>query len=102
MSTQVNQSMNLKKCDESGWRKKHVYCFNLRFKMVEIIGKRNQKVPVLLTPDVKNVVEALISTREDGNVSSANKYVFAINDGKSMKSFQGNNVTRQACSMVKP
>ena len=68
--------------------------------MVEIIGKRNRKVPVLLTPDVKNAVEALISTREDGDVSSANEYVFAINDEKSTKSFRGNDVIRQACSMV--
>ena len=68
--------------------------------MVEIIGKRNRKVPVLLTPDVKNAVEALISTREDASVSSANEYVFAVNDGKSTKSFRGNDVIRQACSMV--
>ena len=68
--------------------------------MVEIIRKRNCKVPVLLTPDVKNAVEALISTQEDGNVSRAKEYVFAINDGKSMKSFRENDVIRQACSMV--
>ena len=68
--------------------------------MMEIIGKRNRKVPVLLTPDAKNAVEALISTREDGDVSSANEYVFAINDEKSTKSFRANDVIRQACSMV--
>ena len=68
--------------------------------MVEIIGKRNRKVPVLLTPDVKNAIETLILTREQGNVSRNNEYVFAINDGKSTKSFRGNDGIRQACSMV--
>ena len=71
-----------------GREKKYIYCFNLRFDMVEIIGKRHRKVPVLLTQDVKNAVEALTSTREDGDVSSANEYVFAINDEKSTKSFR--------------
>lgn len=68
--------------------------------MVEIIGKRNRKVPVLLTPDVKNAIETLIVTRENGNVSPNNEYVFAINDAKSTKSLRGNDVIRNACSMV--
>ena len=63
--------------------------FDLSFDMVEIIGKRNNKVPVLLTPDVKSAIDVLISTREDGNVSSNNEYVFAINNGKSTKSLRG-------------
>ena len=37
--------------------------------MVEIIGKRNRKAPVLLTPDVKNTIEPLISMREQRKVS---------------------------------
>ena len=68
--------------------------------MVEILGKRNRKVPVLLTPDVKAAILVLNSTREDGNVNNENPYVFAVNDGSSRQFLRGNDVIRQACKMV--
>ncbi len=68
--------------------------------MVEITGKRNRKVPVLLTPDVKEAIVVLNSTRGKGNVIKENTSVFAVNDGKSTKPLRGNDVIRQACSMV--
>ncbi len=68
--------------------------------MVEITGKRNRKVPVLLTPDVKEAIVVLNSTRGKGNVTKENMYVFAVNDGKSTKPLNGNDVICQACSMV--
>ena len=49
--------------------------------MVEIIGKRNRKASVLLTPDVKNTIEPLISMREQRKVYPV--IPVAINDGKS-------------------
>ena len=68
--------------------------------MVEIIGKRNRKVPVLLTPDVKAAIIILNRTREEGNVNRENPYVFAVNDGSSTKFLRGNDVIRQACKKV--
>ena len=64
--------------------------------MVEITGKRNRKVPVLLTPDMKEAIMVLNSTRGKGNVTKENMYVFAVNDGKSTKPLRGNDVIRQA------
>ncbi|XP_028410642.1 uncharacterized protein LOC114533333 [Dendronephthya gigantea] len=71
-----------------------------RFDMVEILGKRNRKVPVLLTPDVKAAILVLNRTREDGNVNEENPYVFAVNDGSSKQFLRGNDVIRHACKMV--
>ena len=68
--------------------------------MVEIIGKRNRKVPVLLTPNVKAAIIVLNRTREDGNANQENPYVFAVNDGSSTKFLRGNDAIRQACKNV--
>ena len=73
---------------------------NLRFDMVEIMGKRNKKVPVLLTPDVKEAIIVLCRTRKEGNVKTENPYVFAINNGKSLKSLRGNDAIQKVCRMV--
>ena len=50
--------------------------------MVEIIGKKRRKVPVLLTEDMKAAIIALNKTREDGKVSKSNEFIFAVNDGR--------------------
>ena len=68
--------------------------------MVEILGKRDRMVPVLLTPDVKSAILTLNSTRKDGEVNPANKFVFAINNGKSTKPMRGHDVIRRVCDMV--
>ena len=71
--------------------------------MVEILGKRNRKVPVILTTDVKDAITAITSdlARKNGCVSEDNRHVFAVNDGKSTKNLRGNDVIRKACQMVK-
>jgi hypothetical protein len=68
--------------------------------MVEITGKRNRKVPVLLTPAVKEAIVVLEANREKGNVNSDNIYIFATNDGKSLNPIRGNDVIRQVRGMV--
>lgn len=68
--------------------------------MVEILGKRNNKVPVILTPDVKNAIIALNETRGKCEVHEDNPYVFAVNDGKSRNSLRGNDVMAKVCKMV--
>lgn len=45
--------------------------------LVEVVGKFNKKVPVLLTPAMKAGIELLISTRDRCCVSESNPYVFA-------------------------
>lgn len=71
--------------------------------MVVILGKRNRKVPVVITPDLKGAMEVLTDTekREKSNVNEENQYVFPINDGKSLNNLRGNDVMRHVCSQVK-
>lgn len=45
--------------------------------LVEVMGKQNRKVPVLLTPNVKTAIDLLNDTREKSGVCADNKYVFA-------------------------
>jgi hypothetical protein len=68
--------------------------------MVEVVGKRSRKVPVLLTPDVKAAIITLTRTRKEGNVSNAKPFVFALNDGKSVNPLRGNDALRKVSSMV--
>ena len=71
--------------------------------MVEIVGKRNRKVPVKFTPDLKSALEVLTvkANREKGSVCDENQYVFLVNDGKSTYSLRGNDVLRHVCAKVK-
>ena len=48
-----------------------------RLQLVEIMGKRSRKVPVILTPDMIQGINCLIKYRESVNVNSSNKYIFA-------------------------
>lgn len=45
--------------------------------MVEIRGKRGRKVPVILTPEVKDSIDLLIKTRKAVGIPDENPYVFA-------------------------
>lgn len=71
--------------------------------MVEIVGKRNRKVPVILTPDVKKAINVLTNStnRENGCVSKENDFVFPVNDTRSTKNLRGNDVFRNMCKLVK-
>ena len=44
--------------------------------LIEITGKRNRKVSILLTPETKSAVELLI-TKRPSTIPSANEFVFA-------------------------
>ena len=44
--------------------------------LIEITGKRNRNVPILLTPETKSAVELLI-TKRPSTTPSANEFVFA-------------------------
>lgn len=48
-----------------------------RLCVVEVMGKRGKKVPVLLTPLVEKAVEWLVEKRYDAGVIKENPYVFA-------------------------
>lgn len=45
--------------------------------LVEVIGKRNRKVPILLTPAIRKGIDLLVATREEVGISLNNPYVFA-------------------------
>lgn len=68
--------------------------------MVEILGKRSRKVPVLLTPDTKEAIELLNKTRSQANVFHENKFVFAINNGKSPNYIRGSDALNKASKMI--
>ncbi|XP_034529641.1 uncharacterized protein LOC117805134 isoform X2 [Notolabrus celidotus] len=46
------------------------------FRRVEIRGKRGRKVPVLLTPAMKQALDLLVRKRQDCGVRPENKYLF--------------------------
>lgn len=71
--------------------------------MVEILGKRNRKVPVIITPDLKSALSLLTDKTRRGksNVKEENKFVFPVNDGKSMHNLRGNDVLRHVCGKVR-
>ncbi|XP_060522328.1 uncharacterized protein LOC132699555 [Cylas formicarius] len=64
--------------------------------LVEIVGKRGRKVPVLLTEDVKSSVDKLIHIRGDVNISVKNPFIFA-RTGESFLSLRGHDCLRKAC-----
>ncbi|CAI5686492.1 unnamed protein product [Oreochromis niloticus] len=47
------------------------------FQRIEIRGKRNRKVPILLTPDMLSSMEALVSHRRTCGVSDENPFFFS-------------------------
>ncbi len=46
-------------------------------KLVEVLGKQNRKVPVLLTPDMATALQVLTAKRDAAGVCKTNPYVFA-------------------------
>ena len=45
--------------------------------LVEVLGKQDRKVPVLLTASMTRAVEVLIDTRVSAGIPHGNPYVFA-------------------------
>jgi len=48
-----------------------------RMDMIQVPGKRNRKVPILITPDVSLAMQLLVESRQRCGVSAKNKYFFA-------------------------
>ncbi|KAK3920892.1 3-isopropylmalate dehydratase large subunit [Frankliniella fusca] len=48
-----------------------------RLKLVYIRGKKGRKVPIILTEDLQEALELLVSVREEVGVVESNKYLFA-------------------------
>jgi hypothetical protein len=71
-----------------------------RLDIVEIVGKRNRKVPVILTNDLKSAIMALINSRKDAEVCDENDYIFAINDNRSTNAIRGHDALKNACGKV--
>ena len=70
-----------------------------RLKLVDIQGKRNRTVPVLLTPDVVTAVDCLLQKRNEVGVDEANPYVFAR--CSRLNSVDGHTCIRRVVSSVK-
>ena len=49
-----------------------------RLTVVEVIGKRNRPVPILLTEDMTKAVNALQDSRGKCGVGSRNQFLFAL------------------------
>nr|CAI5856621.1 unnamed protein product [Callosobruchus analis] len=64
--------------------------------LVQISGKRGRIVSVLLSNDVKEVIDLLLDTRERVNIPGENLYLFAAG-GSSMSHLRGHDVLRM-CS----
>ncbi|KAF5307229.1 hypothetical protein FQR65_LT18439 [Abscondita terminalis] len=66
--------------------------------VVNIIGKRNRIVPVLLTEDMKSFIELLIELRPKGSISPDNPYVFARSEASKLNlPVRGSDCLREAC-----
>ncbi|KAK3747906.1 hypothetical protein QZH41_010209 [Actinostola sp. cb2023] len=57
--------------------------------MVETRGKRGRKVPVLLTPNIKNGIDLLIAKRKEVGIPDDNPYIFARSSKESLSHLRG-------------
>lgn len=64
--------------------------------LVEIIGKRGRRVPILLKADTKDAIDLLIKTRDVVGISKENPYVFA-RTGNSTGNIRGHDCLRKFC-----
>jgi len=51
-------------------------CQFCRFHLVEVISKKNRKVPLLLPPDAKSGIDYLIAARSTVGIPASNPFVF--------------------------
>lgn len=70
-----------------------------KLEIIEIIGKRGRKVPVLLTEETKASVELLIQTREKAEICKDNPFIFARSAG-SLLNMRGHDCLKKICSNV--
>jgi len=68
-----------------------------RLALVEIIGKRGRKVPVLLTPELRDSIDILNAMSTAAGIDSHNTFVFAHGYKNSLRSLRGHDVIRDVC-----
>ncbi|KAF5274424.1 hypothetical protein FQR65_LT04340 [Abscondita terminalis] len=66
------------------------------FAVVEVLGKRGRRVPILLSPDMKSGIDLLLKTRSLAGISKDNPYVFA-RSGTSLEYLRGHDCLRKCC-----
>lgn len=64
-------------------------CLICRLDLVYVRGKRGRKVPILMTADIVNGINALLKTREAVGVHCNNKHIFAAPTRNSIKYLRG-------------
>ena len=69
-----------------------------RMDMVQVPGKRNRRVPILITPEVGTAMDLLVTTRTQCGISHENMYFFATtsDDGHLDSWLVLNNLARDA------
>ncbi|XP_072389472.1 uncharacterized protein [Diabrotica undecimpunctata] len=67
--------------------------------VVEVEGKRGRKVPVILTPVIKESIDLLIRHRYQCNISLQNKYIFARSN-PSLSHLRGHDCLNKTCEEV--
>ncbi|XP_060083514.1 uncharacterized protein LOC132562769 [Ylistrum balloti] len=75
-----------------------------RLQLVEIVGKRDRKVPVILTEDMVSTIDALNEVRKDILLHAENKYLFAAPTTKDgfLKGWDALHFTTQNAGLAKP
>ena len=73
-----------------------------RVDLVQIPGKKNRKVPMLITTDCKQAIETLIANRDKVNVPSSNPYCFATRSAGHLDSWQAMSFICQEASLKQP
>ena len=73
-----------------------------RLDMVEIMGKRGRKVPVILTAEMTRSIDLLIKTRKAVGIQERNPYVFARPNRQSLQYMRAWDCLRKFCTQCEP
>lgn len=72
-----------------------------RLILVEIIGKRGRKVPVLITPELQTSIDTLIKYRSAAGISPDNPFMFARGFRNATRYLRGTDCLREVCVSAK-
>ena len=73
-----------------------------RVDLVQIPGKKNRKVPILITADVKEAIDILNAYRDKVDIPSSNPYCFASRSAGYLDSWQAMSSISQEASLKQP
>lgn len=73
-----------------------------RVDLVQIPGKKNRKVPMLITTDVKEAIETLNANRDKVGIPSSNPFCFASRSAGHLDSWQAMSSISQEASLKQP